>query len=141
MDNKGQDLELFAGFNALSDNACPKEYATCGCVYRSPEDVVQQSQDINGHSGLKHGYGEDDRPVVEWFRNCLCGYTLMDSFQAGWTPLPPARADGRWSGKWLRTGKVGELTGKQPDTYYPNRCAAMPAKSSKKWHQAPGASL
>jgi hypothetical protein len=71
---------LFEGLKALSDNAFPKECATCGRVYHSPEDFVQQSEDIAGRSGLKHGYDEDDRPVVELFRNCVCGSTLMDFF-------------------------------------------------------------
>lgn len=80
MGNKVSNLELFEGLKALSDNAFPKECATCGRVYRSPEDFVQQSEDIAGRSGLKHGYDEDDRPVVELFRNCVCGSTLMDFF-------------------------------------------------------------
>ncbi len=33
-----------------------------------------------GHSGLKQGAAADDRPVVELFRNCVCGSTLMDLF-------------------------------------------------------------
>jgi hypothetical protein len=78
--NNSRDLELFEGLKALSDSAFPKECATCGRVYRSPQDFVQQSEDISGRSGLKHGYDDDDRPVVELFRNCVCGSTLMDFF-------------------------------------------------------------
>lgn len=80
MDNKAGNLELFEGLKALSDNAFPKKCATCGRVYHSPKDFVQQSEDIAGRSGLKHGYDEDDQPVVELFRNCVCGSTLMDFF-------------------------------------------------------------
>lgn len=80
MDKNSRNLELFEGLKALSDNAFPKECATCGRVFRSPEDFVQQSQDIGGRSGLKLSYDEDDRPLVELFRNCVCGSTLMDFF-------------------------------------------------------------
>jgi hypothetical protein len=80
MNKKLRNLELFEGLKALSDNSFPKECATCGRVYHSPEDFVQQSEDIAGRSGLKHGYDDDDRPVVELFRNCICGSTLMDFF-------------------------------------------------------------
>ena len=72
--------ELFEGLKALSDSSFPKECATCGRVYRSPQDFVQQSDDIAGRSGLKLGYDDDERPVVELFRNCVCGSTLMDFF-------------------------------------------------------------
>ena len=80
MDQKPQDLELFEGLKALSDTAFPKECATCGRVYESPEDFIQQSEGIAGRSGLKHSYDDDDRPMVELFRNCVCGSTLMDFF-------------------------------------------------------------
>lgn len=78
--NNSREQELFEGLKALSDSAFPKECATCGRVYRSPQDFVQQSEDIAGRSGLKHGYDDDDRPIVELFRNCVCGSTLMDFF-------------------------------------------------------------
>ena len=79
-DAPSREKELFEGLKALSDSAFPKECATCGRVYRSPQDFVQQSDDIAGRSGLKLGYDDDDRPVVELFRNCVCGSTLMDFF-------------------------------------------------------------
>lgn len=79
-DKNDQDLELFKGLKALSDNAFPKECAVCGRVYHSPRDFIQQSESIAGRSGLKPSYDDDDRPMVELFRNCVCGSTLMDFF-------------------------------------------------------------
>lgn len=80
MSESNPDQELFDGLQALSDTAFPKECASCGRVYHSPQDFVTQSESIGGRSGLKHGYDDDDQPVVELFRNCLCGSTLMDFF-------------------------------------------------------------
>ena len=80
MPESRSDQELFDGLQALSDSAFPKECASCGRVYHSPRDFVTQSESIGGRSGLKHGYDEDDQPVVELFRNCVCGSTLMDFF-------------------------------------------------------------
>ncbi len=51
--NNSREQELFEGLKALSDSAFPKECATCGRVYRSPQDFVQQSADIAGRSGHK----------------------------------------------------------------------------------------
>lgn len=80
MNQDANDLELFEGLQALSDNAFPKECRTCGRVYHSPEDFITQSEGIAGRTGLKSSYDDDDRPIVELFRNCLCGSTLLDFF-------------------------------------------------------------
>lgn len=73
--------ELARGLQALSDSSFPKQCGTCGRKYDSPEDFVTQSEPVNGRSGLKKSYDDDDRPILELFRNCLCGSTLLDFFQ------------------------------------------------------------
>lgn len=80
MSNDTNDQELLDGLKALSDSAFPKECANCGRVYHSPEDFVTQSENLGGRSGLKSSYDDDDRPIIELFRNCICGSTLMDFF-------------------------------------------------------------
>lgn len=80
MSNDAKDLELFEGLKALSDSAFPKECANCGRVYHSPEDFVAQSEGVGNRSGLKGSYDDDDSPIIELFRNCVCGSTLMDFF-------------------------------------------------------------
>jgi hypothetical protein len=80
VEENSPDLELFEGLKALSDSAFPKKCANCGRSYQSPQDFITQSESISGRSGLKHSYDDDDRPLVELFRNCVCGSTLMDFF-------------------------------------------------------------
>ena len=41
---------------------------------------LQETQHVRGHSGLKHGLGDEGESVVQLFRNCVCGSTLMDFF-------------------------------------------------------------
>lgn len=72
--------ELFKGLKALSDASFPKHCALCGQEYTSVEDYVEKTEDVFGKSGLKKGYDDDDKPIVELFRNCVCGSTLMDCF-------------------------------------------------------------
>ncbi|MGD9367971.1 MAG: hypothetical protein PVH87_19885 [Desulfobacteraceae bacterium] len=72
--------ELFKGLKALSDASFPKRCAFCGREYATVEAYIQQTEDVAGQSGLKKGYDDDDRPIVELFRNCVCGSTLMDCF-------------------------------------------------------------
>lgn len=74
------DFELFADLQSLSDSAFPKECATCGRVYRSPEDFFRESVAPAASSGLKESSDDDDEFIVELYRNCQCGSTLMDFF-------------------------------------------------------------
>lgn len=80
MKNEDQRGELYKDLKALSDSAFPKRCANCGAVYQSLDDYVARTDQIAGQSGLKKGYDDDDKPIVEFFRNCACGSTLMDFF-------------------------------------------------------------
>lgn len=69
------------GLQALSDSAFPKECSRCGRRYDSPDDFVRDSQPPYNGSGFKPDYDEDEEtPVLQLFRNCECGSTLMDFF-------------------------------------------------------------
>lgn len=74
------ERQLFADLKVLSDSAFPKQCSTCGRVYDSPEDFFSQSSAPTFGSGLKGSLDEDDESIVELFRNCECGSTLMDFF-------------------------------------------------------------
>jgi hypothetical protein len=75
-----QAMTLFDGLKALSDASFPKKCATCGQEYATVEEYIRKTGDVSGKSGLKKGYDDDDNPIVELFRNCVCGSTLMDCF-------------------------------------------------------------
>lgn len=69
---------FFAGLQALDDSSFPKRCANCGREYASQQDFLLQTQQVRDDcTGLKEGWDEQDRTVVEVFRNCLCGSTLM----------------------------------------------------------------
>lgn len=72
------DNDLFRGLQELHAAAFPKVCPTCGRVYNTLADFLEQTRAIAGKSGLKASRDDDDRPVVELFRNCVCGSTLMD---------------------------------------------------------------
>ena len=75
------DLELFKGLKALSDASFPKKCAACGRYYKSVEAFIQHTEVVGkGAGGFKSTRDELDRPVVELYRNCPCGSTLMDAF-------------------------------------------------------------
>ncbi|WP_028672302.1 hypothetical protein [Saccharospirillum impatiens] len=78
--SKETEQQLFADLKVLSDSAFPKQCSTCGRIYNSPEDFFRHSNAPTFGSGLKGSWDDDDRTVVELFRNCECGSTLMDFF-------------------------------------------------------------
>jgi hypothetical protein len=82
MSNRSIEAEkqLFDDLKVLSDSAFPKQCSTCGRVYNSPEDFFRHSSAPNFGSGLKGSWDDEDNTVVELFRNCECGSTLMDFF-------------------------------------------------------------
>lgn len=73
------DQALFTGLQELAAGAFPKKCAHCGRTYANLQQFLDESVPITPqHSGLKSSFDDDDRPVVEVFRNCVCGSTLMD---------------------------------------------------------------
>jgi len=75
------DPKLVAGLKALVASAFPKRCNNCGAVYADVDDYVRRTQPISAaRSGLKQSADDDGRTIVELFRNCTCGSTLMDFF-------------------------------------------------------------
>ncbi len=71
---------LYKGLRALSETMFPKRCAVCGKVYDSMSDFIRETEGLRKSSGLKGTLDDDDRPIVELFRNCTCGSTLLGSF-------------------------------------------------------------
>lgn len=74
------DHELYAGLQAIADSAFPRECGACGRAFESADDFVRQTEAVRGVSGLKQSWDDDDRPLVELYRNCPCGSTMMEFF-------------------------------------------------------------
>jgi hypothetical protein len=70
-----------AGLKALAETSFPKRCATCGAVYQDANDYVTRTVPISAaRSGLKQSCDDDGQTIVELFRNCTCGSTLIDFF-------------------------------------------------------------
>lgn len=75
------DASFFHDLRALAESAFPKHCPSCGRRFATAGEFLQATMPISAaKSGLKQAYDEDDRPIVELFRNCPCGSTLMDYF-------------------------------------------------------------
>lgn len=75
------DETLFAGLRELAASAFPKHCRNCGRQYRDSTEFLAATQPLRANSsGLRQSHDDDDQVIVELFRNCVCGSTLLESF-------------------------------------------------------------
>lgn len=61
----------------------PRKCHNCGQEYASEEDFLEKTQSIRaGRSSLKESEDDDGQVIVEVYRNCVCGSTMMDEFHS-----------------------------------------------------------
>lgn len=73
--------ELYSGLQSLAASSFPKKCNNCGQIYQTAEDYIKQTNKLQSQvSGLKQSYDEDDSVIVELYRNCECGSTLLNFF-------------------------------------------------------------
>ena len=78
-----QNNTLYEGLSALAASAFPKRCRTCGRIYHSVDEFIAETRLLKSdHSGLQSSEKEDGTLIVELFRNCPCGSTLMDVFNS-----------------------------------------------------------
>lgn len=71
---------FFIGLKSIVESAFPKKCPMCEKIYNSEQDFINDTTDINNQTGLKQSYDDDEQPIVELYRNCSCGSTLMNFF-------------------------------------------------------------
>jgi len=74
--------QLYSGLQALSNASFPKKCPTCNKVYETADIYIKETEALQTHnSGLSASYDPIDKQnIVELYRNCSCGSTLMDIF-------------------------------------------------------------
>ncbi len=76
-----KDYELLKGLRALADTAFPRKCTYCGKVYENSEQFLMETNGTaSSNTGLVESIDDDENPIVEAYRNCSCGSTLMDFF-------------------------------------------------------------
>jgi hypothetical protein len=69
---------VYKGLQALADSSFPRKCVTCGRVFENVEEFLFRTNRLWNSSGLKEATGDDQNPVVELYRNCPCGSTLLE---------------------------------------------------------------
>lgn len=71
------------GLTAYIESSFPKTCAVCGATYQTATQFLAETDNMpNGRSSLKEALEDDGTTIVEVFRNCACGSTLMDEFNS-----------------------------------------------------------
>lgn len=72
---------IFDGLRALAEAAFPKHCKNCERVFETAEEFLLQTRTLRKDiSGLKQSVDDENVIIVEAYRNCPCGSTLMDFF-------------------------------------------------------------
>lgn len=73
--------ELSAGLRELAESAFPKRCRNCGHEYGNAAEFLVATRPLHADtSGLKQSLDDDGQQIVDLFRNCVCGSTLLESF-------------------------------------------------------------
>lgn len=73
--------DLYSDLKSMAETDFPKHCKTCGRVYPDMQAYVDHTEHLRpGVSGLQQGLDEAYEPLVELYRNCACGSTLMNFF-------------------------------------------------------------
>jgi len=72
--------DIYAGLKAFSSDSFPKRCSRCGREFRSAEQFLHETRRLGHSTGLRESQDDEDRTLVELFRNCPCGSTLMECF-------------------------------------------------------------
>lgn len=75
--NKTTTDEFFRGLRALEEAMFPKQCASCGRVYKTLDEFLEQTHSIAGSSGLIAVRGRHRASSIGVFRNCVCRSTLL----------------------------------------------------------------
>lgn len=76
--------DLFRSLRALEEATFPKVCRTCGREYADEADFLRATHQVRSdHTGLKASIDDDGAAIVEVFRNCVCGSTLLETFRDG----------------------------------------------------------
>jgi hypothetical protein len=74
--------DIYAGLFQLAEAAFPKRCKSCGREYRNSAEFLAATQPVRKNSsGLKQTHDDDGQEIVELFRNCVCGSTLLESYR------------------------------------------------------------
>ncbi|MFZ2161585.1 MAG: hypothetical protein WAW02_05155 [Sideroxyarcus sp.] len=73
--------DIYTGLRQLADSAFPKRCKLCGREYQNSAEFLAATQPVRTNSsGLKQSHDDDGHEIVELFRNCVCGSTLLESY-------------------------------------------------------------
>jgi hypothetical protein len=73
--------DFLHGLRELAESAFPKRCPACGRIFETAAEFLAQTRPVRAdHSGVKPAQDDSGVAMLEIYRNCTCGSTLMDFF-------------------------------------------------------------
>ncbi|MBL1292870.1 MAG: CbiX/SirB N-terminal domain-containing protein [Thiotrichales bacterium] len=79
--NKAKPTMSVVGLCGVVDDDFPKTCRNCGRTYQTMGEFIRDTVSTIAGAGLKQGFTDDEQAIVELFRHCQCGSTLMSPGQ------------------------------------------------------------
>jgi hypothetical protein len=81
MIDQNWDPALVKGLRELAADSFPKRCANCGRKFADAVEFMRETESLqSGRVGFKQSRDDDEQVILELFRNCPCGSTLMEFF-------------------------------------------------------------
>ena len=77
--NSQEYEDFYKGLTALETSLYPKTCNNCGKVFATSKNFLLETQSVK-NSGIKVFEEDDGTVIIEVFRNCICGSTLLSNF-------------------------------------------------------------
>ena len=84
-------LKLFDGLQAIANDQFPRSCQSCGRFYESPKQYIEDAEPPENTSGLQASKDDHGQPILQLFRNCPCGSTLLEFFKERRDLSPPGQ--------------------------------------------------
>ena len=72
---------LYDDLQIVNEASFPKKCSNCGKRYNNINEYINNTNAIRNNTGLKASWDEEENTIVELFRNCSCGSTIMEFFK------------------------------------------------------------
>lgn len=81
MDEEKSSIEsLYAGLQSVIESSFPRSCPCCGKEFATVREFLKETRAIQKSTGLMATEEEDGMVIIELYRNCSCGSTLMEEF-------------------------------------------------------------
>ena len=70
--------DVLFGLESLAKSAFPRKCHNCSKIFKSFDELLEATRSLNRSNGIMESIDDNDKPILELYRNCTCGSTLVE---------------------------------------------------------------